>query len=377
MVINKKYRILHLVHGLHYGGVLTIIKSITELNQDNTHTFIIKYSGNGVNFEKGNLLINKSNTKLIIPVLFSIIKYIRKNKINIIHCHPALDTLVYAVLVKIIFFGKVKLIIHEHGAIIGPESNNTKFYRKYLLLNKIIKPFVNNYICVSEYTKDQLIKRIKISQEKISVLHNFVNTTKYNLTTIDKDKKHNLAKIWNIYDDHFNIGFVGRLVKIKGWEDFVDAAKTLVKKYENLRFYIAGDGPERDLCKEKIQHNGLNEYVFDLGYIPEPVYFYSMLNLFVISSHQEGVGIVQLEAQSMGVPVIASNIPSLMEVLNEDNSNNFRVFDSEDLAKTIENVFLNKELQKKLIKNGSINAQQYSFDNYIKKLEKIYLLVNK
>ncbi len=98
-----------------------------------------------------------------------------------------------------------------------------------------------------------------------------------------------------------------------------------------------------------------------------------MIDCFAMPSHWEPLGITEIEAQACSIPIIASDVEGLNEVVsNKKNGLLFKPKDEKDLAEKIELMEKNKELRERLIKNGLHSVKRYSLEEYILSLEKIY-----
>ena len=126
-----------------------------------------------------------------------------------------------------------------------------------------------------------------------------------------------LRKELNLADDAFVVGMVAILRMKKGHQDLLDAAVDVVKAIPQAIFVIAGDGPQRENTERGIAERGLQAHVRLLGLrrdIPEVL---RSLDLFVLPTHEEAFGTSYLEAQAMGLPVIATRVGGVPEAVHE------------------------------------------------------------
>ena len=126
-----------------------------------------------------------------------------------------------------------------------------------------------------------------------------------------------LRKELGLADDAFVVGMVAILRMKKGHQDLLDAAVEVVKAMPQAVFVIAGDGPQRGNIERGIAERGLHAQVRLLGLrrdIPEVL---RSLDLFVLPTHEEAFGTSCLEAQAMGLPVIASRVGGVPEAVQE------------------------------------------------------------
>ena len=353
-------RVLHLIDSLGLGGAQTVVKGVFDAQKKNKNIFLFALRKREINtrIDHPNVKTFNSKAKYSFKPLKELKRLIKKERIEILHCHLFRSQLFGWILKK--SFPNLKLIMHEHGQIF----RNDFYYNVFM---KITQKQTNLFIVVSRATKQKLIEKAKINPKKIKVLHNFVDLSKFNKKNIKWNIKKEREKL-GIKSKEFVIGFAGRLVERKGWEEFVETAKQDPMK--NIKFIIAGDGKDKKVLLSKIKDQNNIKY---LGYISDMNNFYNCLNCFIIPSHWEPLGLTQLEAQSCGCPVIASDIEGLNEVVNnKKDCLFFEAKDSIDLGKKITIIYQNRKLREKLIKEGLKNVKKYSLKNYIKKLNEVY-----
>ncbi|HEY3275780.1 MAG TPA: glycosyltransferase [Syntrophorhabdaceae bacterium] len=115
------------------------------------------------------------------------------------------------------------------------------------------------------------------------------------------------------------IGFVGRLSPEKGPLFLIDGVAKL-KETVPLFLHIAGDGPEMAAVQDRIRVTGLEDRTKVYGYFDNPRDIYNVLDVLVLPSLTEGIPLALLEAMSFGLPVIASGVGGIPEIV-EDNVN--------------------------------------------------------
>ncbi|MFX0133186.1 MAG: glycosyltransferase family 4 protein, partial [Candidatus Hodarchaeota archaeon] len=111
------------------------------------------------------------------------------------------------------------------------------------------------------------------------------------------------------------IGSAGRLVTIKGYNYLIYAAKKILEKMPNIKFIIAGEGPvKQDLIKETEKLGILENFIFT-GFVEDIYTLISTFDLFVMPSVNEGIPIVLLETMVLGIPIIATKVGGIPEIL--------------------------------------------------------------
>ncbi len=292
--------------------------------------------------------------KYNLKVFLKLKRIIKELKIEILHVHLA-TSLFYAVLVKI-FNPKLKLIYHEHGEIF---RNN-----KLKILFKIFRKKINFVLAVSNVTKDEIIKKTFLDEEKIIVLHNFL--------CLENNFKQELSKKFE-KNKILKIGFIGRLTEVKG-------CNILIKSLENLKIpfkcFIAGEGPQKEYLIKLTKDLLLEKNIVFLGYAAKEN-FYPEIDIIVIPSIYESFGLVFLEAGFFKVPAIISKTGGLLELGKDfENCVFFEPKNEADLQKKIEILYQDLELRKKIALNNSEDIKSYDFKEFEKKINNIYDFFN-
>ncbi|MEO1621501.1 MAG: glycosyltransferase family 4 protein [Cyanobacteria bacterium J06632_3] len=116
--------------------------------------------------------------------------------------------------------------------------------------------------------------------------------------------------------------FVGRLAAVKGLPMLLDSVKQLKETMPNIRLTIVGDGPDRQMLEAQTAEAGLNEQVQFVGYQSQAAVrdYLQQTDVFVLPSFAEGVPVVLMEAMMSGVPVVATQIAGVSELVIDGES---------------------------------------------------------
>jgi phosphatidylinositol alpha-1,6-mannosyltransferase len=204
---------------------------------------------------------------------------------------------------------------------------------------------VDYIIANSKVTMNEVI-RDGIATGKVTVIHPAVD---YDFFTL-QDRREMKERLG--LTDKFVLLSVGRLVRRKGFDRVIEQMPRLIKEIPNILYIICGEGPDDTRLREIASRNGAVKYIKFIRGLPTvdlPV-LYSASDLFVmpnrlddINGDQEGFGIVFLEANACGLPVIGGDSGGVRDVI-EDRVNGFLVdpLDSERLAELIVECYLGK-----------------------------------
>lgn len=218
-------------------------------------------------------------------------------------------------------------------------------------------------ITVSQFTKNELTNTYHIPKDNISVIYNGVGTLKK--TSSDFDKK--VLDKFKITKPYFLA--VGTLKPNKNYPFLIKAFSTFLKKHSNYQLIIAGKKgwlfEEIDAIIKKLNLDTqviFTDYIDDIEKWP----LYKNAISLVIPSTYEGFGIPAIESQNLGTPVIASDIPSLREVLN-DSAIYINPQKSSTLVSAFEKI-QNINLRQTLIIKGLKQAQKFTWEKAAKNL---------
>ena len=240
-------------------------------------------------------------------------------------------------------------------------AHEGKFYRK----NNIYKDMVNYIVTPSKFYKMQFIKD-GYDEKKVIAIHNFINVDEYNLET----KNENYAL------------YSGRLSKEKGIINLVEAFKKLLEDKEinnidNIKLYIAGDGPCKEEIEKYINDNNLKEKIILLGYLKQDdlkEYTRNASFTVVPSIWYENCPYSILETQAIGKAIIGANIGGIPELVqNEENGLVYKYDDVNELKEKMKKLFNDKELANEFGKEAQKNAKNdYDEEEYYKKTINLY-----
>ena len=163
-------------------------------------------------------------------------------------------------------------------------------------------------IAVSSSVKDFLIKEKLASGKRIVVIPNAVNLTSLQPIKIKEKITHPI------------IGTIGNLKSVKGQEYLIRAMKDIVKDFPLATLEIIGEGEERGNLEGLIRKLELEHNVSLLGYKENPMPFMRHWNVFVLPSIAETFGIVLLEAASVGLPIVATKVGGIPDIIQDKKS---------------------------------------------------------
>ncbi len=364
-------KILHILDNLGLGGAQIVVKSILESNSSrhNNILYVLRKTADSITVYSERIYFASSARKFSYPSIRKLKRIIIENEIEIVHCH-LFKSVTIGILLKRILKKRISLIIHEHGNILEVDGSSKLTTLSYGMIIRLNKKIISKIISITNLTTKALIEKTKIEKYKIIQLPNFVNLSTFSETK--PNEREVQRNIFGFTDSDFVIGFAARLVARKGWEDFIRAAVYLSND-TSYKFLIAGSGEDESKLKKLILSENLIDNVKYIGFFEDMKNFYASLDCFVIPSHWEPMGITELEAQASGIPVVASNVEGLNEIVTDSvDALLFEAQNYEDMAHKIQQLKENPLLKKTLINEGYKNAEKYSLQQNLKILDSIY-----
>lgn len=226
----------------------------------------------------------------------------------------------------------------------------------------------NLIIAVSSSVKDFLVKNKFAPKNRVKLIPNGID-----LETRSQKLEAKKLKPKKLSPD-FVIGSVGNLNKQKGYEYLVKAMPKILKKFPHLMLEIVGDGDERLELRRLKKELGIERHVTLLGRKENPENIMKNWDLFVSSSVAETFGIVLLEAYKVGLPVVATKVGGVQDVVKDGKTGILVEPRSSDaLANAIVKLLEHPALAAKLKRGGQIKVKEFEWKKIIAKLEKEYL----
>lgn len=355
-------RVLHVIDHLGYGGAPTVVKNIVErLNSEGIETLVCALRRNPIAMQINAHLITLTYHKYNPYTILAVAKLCKKYKIDIVHAHLP-KSIISSLLAS--FFCASKIVIHEHGEIIS----GTAFI--YRLLLKILRLRAEVAFANSQATKAALSQTAGFAESSIAVVSNFIDFTQFDPAAYSRDKVRNAL---GIARNKTVVGFVGRLASYKGADLLVEAAAILCKKDQRFCFIIVGEGPQKNRLEKLVLQLGLKEKVTFAGLCKSPQKVITAFDIAVIPSRYEAFGITAIEFMRMKVPIIASPVGGLPELVQHNKTgillNNLN---AENIAEAVNKLVQENSLRESLVENAEVFSRKFDGREQLKQISSIY-----
>lgn len=304
--MNRGSTTIHVVQHLAPGGLEALALSMLSYSPNRDNVLIISLDGTReesianwprlAQFQNQLLFLNKPNGYSV-KTLFQLYKLFRTFKPSVVHTHHIGPILYGAIAARL---ANIRVRIHtEHDAW---HLSNRKHRSLQSLAIRIAKP---KLVADAALVRDQVKKQLNL--DSVTVIKNGIDCAMF------KPGSKQLARqVLNLPIDKFIVGTAGRLEHVKGHDVLIRAICSLPK---NTHLAVAGDGSEREKLEALVSELGLKDRVSFLGLINDMPHFYQSLDLFCLPSRSEGFPLSTLEAQSCGIPTVATQVGATEETL--------------------------------------------------------------
>ena len=367
--MSTKINVLQVIPKLGYGGAETGCYDIAHyLSENDCGSFLATSGGELLKFVKKDkvklikLPVHSKNPFLILFNTLVLIIYIFLFNINIIHARsraPAWSCYLAAIITRRVF------VTTFHGTY-NFKSNLKKFYNS-IMLRANLTIAGSNFIFshINENYSEYLSK-----EKKLRVIFRGINVDYFNSKNISVLKQEKLKKEWDLSSNKFTILLPGRLTYWKGQEKFIESLNILVEDYNlnNFQAIILGSDQGRKVYSKKlinlVQRYSLNKKIKFIQHCKEMPLAYSLADVVISASIEpEAFGRVSVEAQSMGKPIVASNIGGSKEtIINKKTGFLYKHDDPRELAKILNTVIQLSQDELKFIGNEGRKNITKKFD---------------
>lgn len=264
------------------------------------------------------------------------------------------------------------VILHRLGikTIIATLHTDASIYKSLRMIHFLQRHRVTAFTCVTEIAERSFFGNSNLFGDEYCLRKRnhltIPNCLPSNFVFGDRDE-HKVTK---------TIGLVARLESIKGADLAIPAFAKILETNPEYRLIIVGDGKMRPLMEQQQRDFGIAidriEWTGKVAY-ERLVELYNQMDIVWVPSRSEGFGLSAIEAMAQGCAVVASNAGGLAEVVHDGKDGLlFQSESADELASKTKQLISNTELLSTLRRNAITNAQQYTFDNYAKRIKSLY-----
>ncbi|MFC1804930.1 glycosyltransferase family 4 protein [Candidatus Omnitrophota bacterium] len=354
--------ILYLTNHLNVGGITSYVLTLAQgIKSDGHAVYAATSTGDrlqelqreGIKYIRVPLRTKSEASPKVIFSFFKLLSAVSKYDIDIIHSHSRTTQVAGALLAR---FSQAAHISTCHG-----------FFKKRLS-RRICGCWGSRVIAISKEVKKHLIDDFGVKEEIIRVIHNGIDTDRF--TAI---KETGLKKKFGLKDGPV-VGIIARLSEVKGHIYLIEAMKEVTARIPEAQLVIAGEGRMQKELEDLTARLNLGQSVYFIPTVADTRELLSVMDIFVMPSLKEGLGLGLMEAMACGLPVIGSNVGGIKSLI-QDRENGLLVEPKEapQLSFAILELLGNKE---KGISYGEKARQliirEFSKDQMVRKTIEVY-----
>jgi glycosyltransferase involved in cell wall biosynthesis len=366
--------VLHLVESLAIIGGLETVLSTIVLNLDkkkyNTSVWCLKEGGfladkllkRGVEVKVLNLPSSKNPAGI-----YKLYRLLKRHKFDLIHTHAYSAGTIGRISA---FLAGVPVIISHNHSVYG-------YYNKYYhFVEWLLSYITDRIICVSEEVKRFTNNTQGINLKKLLIIYNGIE----NICAVTESRSSSLKKEFGIPINHSVVGTISHMEEHKGIKYLIKSASLLLQTRNDIRFLIIGEGSLKGVLKKLCVNLKIEKKVIFAGERIDILELLSIIDIFVLPSLREGLGLAILEAMGCGKPVIATNVGGIPEVIkNRENGILVSPKNPEALYRAMNELLDDGEKREKMGRIGKrVCDERFRANTMVEKIEDLYdFFINK
>jgi glycosyltransferase involved in cell wall biosynthesis len=358
--------ILYLTNHLNIGGITSYVLSLAKGFKERGHNIYVGSSGGellpefikqGITFIPLPIRTKSEVSPKIAFSLFKVLGKLKQYQIDIVHTNSR-TTQVLGCLINI--FSHKRHISTCHG-----------FFKKRLS-RKIFACWGEMVIAISEPVKEHLMKDFQVAAEKIRLIHSGIDVSKFRVQSAEQraQKRKDLGLGAGPV-----IGIIARLSDVKGHIYLIEAMPSVLNKIPQAQLLIVGEGKMKEELLALTKRLGIENNVYFIPRMEDTAGALSIMDVFVMSSLKEGLGLGLMEAMAAGLAVVGSAVGGIKSLI-QDGYNGLLVepANSKQLSCAILELLQDKTKAQSLGGQAGIFIRQnFSQEKMVLETEKAYL----
>ncbi|RNB90359.1 glycosyltransferase [Brevibacillus fluminis] len=321
--MNSKLRILHVIGGGEFGGaeqhILNLIQAFPE---EEAQVAVVCFYDSvfASRLREANIEVIPLHQfgRFDLRLLQGIKEAVHTYQPDIIHTHG----------IKANFFTRLA-VKHSVPVLVTTVHSNLRYdyhsklaYFAVSWMERLTRHYNKHYIAISGAI-GELLRQDRVAPDAISLIFNGIDLSPFRQTQLKESDRKRLLQEWNLPQDAFIFGTMARFVPVKGLHLILEAFAQLIAAEKGAipyRLVLVGDGPERTRLEDLTAKLNLTEYVRFPGFRQDIPVVLHAFDTFVHSSLYEGMGYTIIEAMAAEVPVIATSVGGVKELVFQDQN---------------------------------------------------------
>ncbi len=263
-----------------------------------------------------------------------------------------------------------RIVVHSTHGHLFYGYYNAILTRLIILAERMTAPLADRIVLLTRRSIEEHVSRGIARWDRFTAISPGIDVSRYRP---DPEERKRFREALGIGEKAQVIGWAGRLTRVKSPRTFIEAAAIVGDRLPETVFLVTGDGEMEEEARELSGTRGLDGKIKFLGRSENTQAFMKSIDLFVLTSVNEGLGIVLLEAMATGVPVIATAVGGVSEVLDGGKYGFLvRPEDPLSLARCMLSILKNKDLSSKLAIAGEERAAMFSRERMVAEYTSLY-----
>lgn len=343
--------ILFIANHLNVGGISSYLLTLGNGLKERGHNVYVASSGGslvdkfkkyGITHIRVPLRTKKEVSPKIIISFLKLSGQVRKLNIDVLHSNSRTTQVLGDLLSR--YNKGIAHVFTCHG------------FFKPKLSRRLFPCWGKAVIAISSQVKEHLLLDFKLDERKISVINNGIDTASFGDFSAREKTRRELG-----VNDAFLVGIIARLSDVKGHTYLIQAMRIVLKDCPSAKLLIVGEGKTGRALVEQVNDLGIGDKVIFLAQAQNNRDILSAMDVFVMPSLQEGLGLALMEAMAQGLAVVGSSVGGI-KTLIRDKENGLLVepADSAGLARAIIKLFSDQPLRGEL----GMKARKFIMDNF-------------
>ncbi len=365
--MSGRITIGHLLYSFGRGGTENVlVKIINSMDPDRfRHVIVTTHDDHALraHVSTDRTLVHTLNGRSLPGKISEVFRIIKRERIDVLHARGWSLMLEGGILGNI---ARIPSIYSFHGKTHDELARSSK---KRLLIEMLSSRMYDVIVTLTPAMKKDLVDSWKLDAGKVQVISNGIHEV-----PVSDEIRLKARNAWGIREHEFVVGFAGRFDPVKDLDTLVEAFHGFVTKHCDARLVLIGDGVCNDPIRELVSRKGIEEKVVFAGFSDRVQEQMQAFDVYVQTSLYEGLSNTILEAVSVGLPVVCTDVGGNGDIIHH-GENGFLVGarEIEEFEKYMDIIYVQPELRRIMSeKNVKLHRTTYLLAGMIEKYERMY-----
>lgn len=309
---GRKYRVLHIIDSLDLGGAQVVLENLIRHGDHDQFEFeAATMHGRGVYWDRLAALgvpLHSLSFHHKVPLYVPRLAWLcLTRRYDVVHTHLLAANVIAKPVAT--FSGVRVRINHDHC---NDKLTDPRWWA--LGADRITNRLSTHVIAVSESTRAFVVENEGVPAARATTVHNGIDLEKF----CPRPEQRTAARArWNLPADAFVVAGIGRLTFQKNFPLFLEIAAQIVRTHPQAVFVLVGTGEDDAALRAQAEQLGLGDRIRFLGYVGDMPALWPAIDCLLLTSRYEGLPITILEAMACRVPIVASNLDGMREILRD------------------------------------------------------------